>query len=137
MAKIHRYTQDLKALLATMGINLTGSLRLQIGQDGRFVVEGSSLDKEKIENLLNEDTCLKALGKNLRTEMCLQSHAEMIQQALKFQRMYRLDPKAAMARYGHLLNNGYSVKIIVEIKGNSVKIETKENYGRATGYRPA
>ncbi|KUO77944.1 MAG: hypothetical protein APF81_19225 [Desulfosporosinus sp. BRH_c37] len=113
---INQYVSEIQQLLKESGLTLDGKCSVTMGSDGRLAVNGTNRDKDKLESILNSN---EGLAEKLRTEMALQSHAERMKESLAFNKAYAQNMKEAVAQYRYLLNDSYSVKIILEIGQDS------------------
>ncbi|WP_029896042.1 hypothetical protein [Desulfohalovibrio reitneri] len=93
---------DVGALFIENGIRAKPPVELTTARDGSVVVKGDHPQKEKIEQLFEDNP---DLSNDFRKVACLTSMIEAGQEHMEFARAYRQDPYAAVAEYGHLFNS--------------------------------
>lgn len=125
LRNLSQYVEELKLLLNENGIDYADGFKLTVGTDGQIVADGNCPNKEKIENLIHSN---KELCEKLKNQIIMQEHAEHIKKCLECNKMYAVDTKAAVAKYGYLLNNNYNIKVILDIGQDSFKVEVKETF---------
>lgn len=96
-----KLTDDVNTLFLENGVSLSPPVELTTDGEGAVRVKGDHPDKEKIEQLFEDNP---DLANDFRGVSALSSFVKAAEEHLEFAREYEKDPYAAVAKYSHLFD---------------------------------
>jgi hypothetical protein len=103
---VNKFQTQVKQLLSGQGVDLSPGINLQLDELGRIRVAGRHPNSQQIENLLATQPELADQLQFIAANSRLLNAAE---EAKRFQKLYAMDPAAAVANSPHLFSENASV----------------------------
>jgi hypothetical protein len=117
------YGRELTTLLKNAGIDTGAAMEFRVNAQGKVEEVSGHPQKEKIENLINEEHPEQA--NHIREQSALGSLLNAADKHMEFAKAYAKDPEAAVARYAALFSE-YQEVMTLSLEGGGLSAEGQE-----------
>lgn len=116
------FQKDLESLFAQNDIDTSQEINISTDRNGKVIVTNDHPDKEKIEQIFENDDDLANRYKGISNNIALLKAAE---EASAFQKEYLINPQAAVAKYSYLFDENRNNTPTLSINGDRFNFEFK------------
>lgn len=117
---LNAFQKDLNGLFAENGIDTNQAINISTDQNGNVIVTNDHPDKEKIEQVFENNGELANRYKGISNNMAL---IKAVEEASAFQKEYVIDPEAAVAKYSYLFDDNRNNDPYLNINGDRFSFE--------------
>lgn len=107
----------IRSLCREIGISPDTEMKLSVGYDGHILVNGNNAEAEALAKAINEDD---ELANSIRRMSANASFLEAVKKHQEFAAAYEKDPRAAVDRYGYLLEDGHEYHVTFSVRNGHI-----------------
>lgn len=110
----------LRSLYGELGIPYSSRMEMSVGYDGKILVSGDGPEADRLAETINADD---ELANTIRGMSANASLLEAAKKGMEFSAAYAEDPRAAVERYGYLLEDDYGYDVTFSVLDGRIDIE--------------